>query len=54
MVPQTNYQLNYGSVEAVGSYGVSFSYVVNGLPLYGGANCQQGLRALATGGWGKA
>jgi len=43
VVPQTNYQLNYGSVEAVGNYGVSFSYLVNGLPLYGGANCQQGL-----------
>lgn len=43
MVPQTNYQLNYGSVEAVGNYGVSFSYVVNGMPIYGAANCQQGL-----------
>ena len=43
VVPQTNYQLNYGSVEAVGNFGVSFSYLVNGMPLYGGANCQQGL-----------
>jgi len=43
IVPQTNYQLNYGSVEAVGTYGASFSYLVNGMPVYGGANCQQGL-----------
>ena len=43
MVPQTNYQLNYGSVEAVGNYGVSFNYLVNGMPVYGAANCQQGL-----------
>jgi len=43
VVPQTNYQLNYGSVEAVGTYGASFSYLVNGMPVYGGANCQQGL-----------
>jgi len=43
VVPQTNDQLNYGSVEAVGTYGASFSYDVNGLTLYGGANCQQGL-----------
>ena len=42
-VPQTNFQLNYGSVEAVGTYGASLSYLVNGMPLYGGANCQQGL-----------
>ena len=43
VVPQTNYQLNYGSVEAVGTYGASFSYLDNGMPVYGGANCQQGL-----------
>ena len=43
LVPNTSYQLNYGSVEAVGNYGVSFSYLVNGMPIYGAANCQQGL-----------
>ena len=54
VVPQTNDQLNDGSVEAVGNFGVSFSYLVKGLSLEGGANYQQGPRALATGGWGKA
>lgn len=44
MVPQTSYQLNYGSVEAVGSQGASFFYSVDGGPqLFGGANCQAGL-----------
>ena len=43
LVPNTSYQLNYGSVEAVGSTGVSFSYGVNGTQLLGAANCQQGL-----------
>ena len=43
LVPQTPYQLNYGSVEAVGTSGVSFNYLVNGMALYGAANCQQGL-----------
>jgi hypothetical protein len=38
VVPQTNDQLNDGSVEEVGNFGVSFSYLVNGLSLYGGAN----------------
>lgn len=43
IVPDTSYELNYGSVEAVGSYGASFSYFVDGQQLFGGANCQQGL-----------
>lgn len=43
VVPQTSYELNFGSVEAVGMYGVSFSYNVNGSTLIGAANCQQGL-----------
>lgn len=43
IVPDTSYELNYGSVEAVGSYGASFNYFVDGQQLFGGANCQQGL-----------
>jgi len=45
VVPQTTYQLNYGSVEAVGTGGASFFYSVDGgvNQLFGGANCQQGL-----------
>jgi hypothetical protein len=43
VVPQTSYELNYGSVEAVGSYGASFSYNVDGSTLMGAVNCQQGL-----------
>ncbi|MBM5801980.1 MAG: hypothetical protein FJ077_14400 [Cyanobacteria bacterium K_DeepCast_35m_m2_023] len=43
MVPNSSYELNYGSVESVGSYGVSFNYLVNGTQLMGAANCQQGL-----------
>ena len=43
VVPNSGYQLNYGSVESVGNYGVSFNYLVNGTQLMGAANCQQGL-----------
>ena len=43
LVPDTAYGLNYGSVEAVGSYGASFNYLVNDTQLMGAANCQQGL-----------
>jgi hypothetical protein len=43
-VPDSNYQLNYGSVDSVGSSGANFSYAVSGSPpLQGAANCQQGL-----------
>jgi len=43
LVPNTSYQLNFGSVEAVGSAGASFFYNVNGSQLLGAANCQAGL-----------
>ena len=44
VVPGGTYQLNYGSVEAVGLYGVSFSYTLGeGASLMGTANCQAGL-----------
>jgi hypothetical protein len=44
VVPGSSYQLNYASVEAVGLYGVSFSYALgNGVNLMGAANCQAGL-----------
>jgi hypothetical protein len=43
LVPNTSYQLNYGSVESVGTYGASFFYNVNGTQLLGAADCQQGL-----------
>ncbi len=45
IVPGTTYQLNYGSVEAVGLYGVSFFYspAINEASLMGAANCQAGL-----------
>jgi hypothetical protein len=43
VVPSTSYELNYGSVDAVGSTGASFSYNVDGHLLMGAANCQQGL-----------
>jgi len=43
VVPNTSYELNYGSVEGVGSYGASFNYNVDGSTLMGAANCQQGL-----------
>lgn len=43
-VPDSNYQLNYGTVDSVGSAGADFSYAVAGsLPVKGAANCQQGL-----------
>lgn len=43
-VPDSNYQLNYGSVDAVGNSGASFSYsVASSPPVQGGANCQDGL-----------
>ena len=54
-VPDSNYQLNYGSVDAVGDSGANFSYAVadpsggNGgagggsAPIKGAANCQEGL-----------
>ena len=42
-VPDSNYQLNYGTVEAVGSAGVSFNYGVGNTDLMGAANCQDGL-----------
>jgi hypothetical protein len=44
VVPDTSYQLNYGSVESVGTAGVSFSYSLeDGTDLIGAANCQDGL-----------
>jgi hypothetical protein len=44
VVPETNYALNYGSVEAVGTQGASFSYGLSGgATLHGAANCSQGL-----------
>lgn len=43
VVPNTSYQLNYGSVEAVGAYGATFFYTVNGSQLLGAVNCKQGL-----------
>ena len=43
-VPDSNYQLNYGSVDAVGNSGANFSYAVaNSPPVQGGADCQDGL-----------
>ena len=44
VVPGSTAQLNYGSVEAVGLYGVSFSYSLgDGANLMVAANCQAGL-----------
>jgi hypothetical protein len=44
VVPQSDYQLNYGSVDAVGTQGASFNYTLSGgATLYGAANCRQGL-----------
>ena len=44
VVPETSYQLNYGSVESVGTAGVSFSYNLgDDTDLIGAANCQGGL-----------
>jgi len=43
-VPDSNYQLSYGSVDSVGSGGADFSYAVaDSMPIKGAANCQQGL-----------
>jgi hypothetical protein len=43
-VPESNYQLNYGTVDAVGNSGANFSYsVASSPPVQGGANCQEGL-----------
>ena len=43
-VPDSPYQLNYGSVDAVGSQGADFSYGVSGsAPVKGAVNCQAGL-----------
>lgn len=43
-VPGSNYQLNYGTVDSVGTSGADFSYAVAGSPpIKGAANCQQGL-----------
>ncbi|MEB3235903.1 MAG: hypothetical protein VKM98_10800 [Cyanobacteriota bacterium] len=43
-VPDSDYQLNYGTVDSVGSSGADFSYAVAGSPpVKGAANCQQGL-----------
>jgi len=43
VVPQSTYSLNFGSVESVGTAGVSFSYGVGNTDLIGAANCQDGL-----------
>ena len=43
-VPDSPYQLNYGSVDAVGNSGADFSYGVSGSPpVKGAVNCQAGL-----------
>jgi hypothetical protein len=43
-VPDSDYQLNYGTVDSLGSGGADFSYAVAGSPpIKGAANCQQGL-----------
>ena len=44
-VPNSNYQLNYGSVDGVGTSGANFSYAVahTAAPIKGEANCQEGL-----------
>lgn len=43
-VPDSDYQLNYGTVDSVGSSGADFSYsVANSPPVKGAANCSQGL-----------
>jgi len=44
-VPNSNYQLNYGSVDGVGTSGANFSYAVadSAAPIKGEANCQEGL-----------
>ena len=44
VVPGTNLQLNYSSIEAVGVHGASFTYEMGGNgPYMGAANCQLGL-----------
>ena len=45
VVPQTSYQLNYGSIQAVGTAGVNFVYSsnVNGPYYSGNADCNAGL-----------
>ncbi|MCP9889864.1 hypothetical protein KBY57_02165 [Cyanobium sp. Aljojuca 7D2] len=43
-VPDSDYQLNNGTVDSVGSGGADFSYAVAGSPpVKGAANCQEGL-----------
>ncbi|MEB3307379.1 MAG: hypothetical protein VKK98_04410 [Cyanobacteriota bacterium] len=43
-VPGSDYQLNYATVDSVGSSGADFSYAVAGSPpVKGAANCQAGL-----------
>jgi hypothetical protein len=43
-VPNSDYQLNYATVDSVGSSGADFSYAVaSSPPIKGAANCQQGL-----------
>ena len=43
-VPDSSYQLNYATVDSVGSSGADFSYAVaSSPPVKGAANCQQGL-----------
>lgn len=43
-VPDSDYQLNYGTVDSVGASGADFSYAVAGSPpVKGAVNCQQGL-----------
>ena len=42
-MPQTEYQLDYGSVGSTDDENVSFNYSVNGESMSGSADCQQGL-----------
>jgi len=43
-VPNSDYQLNYATVDSVGTAGADFSYAVAGSPpIKGAANCQAGL-----------
>lgn len=43
-VPDSDYQLNYASVDSLGASGADFSYAVAGSPpVKGAANCQEGL-----------
>jgi len=43
VVPQTRLQLNYASVAAVGSAGVTFTYQSNGLSQAASGDCRGGL-----------